>query len=475
MKKILLIMSLLIFQTTYSLSENTEICSNSPTELNEYFSTIINVLNKAQASNPQNSWWVKWLLDKTLDNWLWSASVLLFFSLDSISDFFANFIVIFHQSYIVRDWGKLKNFKPYLTNKFLQLGKNWWLYQALPENLKNDITQKSNKNPYFLLQFAWTNYANLIKFLRKNQLAIEQLYFKTVVTKDIGSCKNIDTTFIKHIEPLLWDFPINKNHVINLCENFKQNYLQPNWDEIVCDKDLKKIWTEWWAKLKQIWIMSEDTSDRYKCNWQRLLNAIFGSPIDSECKWYGNVKLVKWWHIWIKWKISIEWAGDIVFNMVTNSNKKIVDTSNFNPDFKLLKEIWNNLSWYFHSTKKLFSEIKKYPTTSKNLSPDKQDFIETINIISEKVSNYKKNMSVRIWWTYPGKIWKWIWPKFPELSYYIRKWICTISNNYPGCKEWSKNLNWLKLNTDPWIYENLVQTCENESPQKWNCKYPLQK
>ena len=469
MKRIFTILIIIISLFSVSFANSPIICSATPEKLTNYFSSIINLLNKAKSSNPTNNWWLVWLWQKTLQNGIWWASILLFFTFDWLSNFFQNFFVIFHQSYIVRDWVKLINFKPYLTNKFLELWKNGWLYKPLSDKIKSSLKEQEKSNIFFVLKFVWNNYKDFIKYLRKNQLALEELYFKIVVNKEISNCNNLDSTFIKEIEPLLGDFPISKQNLQKVCTFFKTAYLQSNWQEFICDKSLKETKKEL-SKLKNFSIISSDTAKRFKCNWQRLKNALFWSTISPECQNYWSVKLVKWWHVGIKWKINIEAAGDIIFNLTTNHKWKTIDTSNFNPDFSLLKIAWKKISNFFNSLKT--PEIKKYKTSKKNLITDKEDFINKINDITYTLSEAKKNTSVDFAWVYPGWIWKDVWPKFPILSYYIWKWICIISSNYPWCKEWLKFLSWLKLNTEPGIYENLVETCENESPHEWNCHYP---
>ena len=460
--------------STTLAQEQPPICFRSPDALNKYFSTIINVLNKVKSTNPQNSWWLKWLGEKTLQNGLGWASILLFFTLDWIWNFFANFFVIFHSYYIVRDWTKLINFKPYLTNKFLQLGKNWWLYQNIPSNTLESIKQLFKENPYFLL--IWDNittYADFIKYLWKNQLAVEELYFKALVSKDISNCSSLNTTFIKNIEPLLGDYPINKDHVNQLCTILRNKYLNW-WEEFKCDTSIQDFLKSL-NFIKNLWEKSKWATTRFECNRQRLKNALFWIEFkDPKCEKYGSVKVVKWFNVWVKWKINIQWAGDILFNLTTNSNKKIIDTENFNPDFSLFKVLWNKIKSGITDLWNTISDILTIKTKDKNPYTipisDKDEFKANISYIISTVSQNKKNMSVNLWWIHPWWIWKNIGPKFPELSYYIWKGICIIDPEKEWCKESWLNPNY-HLNTAPGIYQNLVSTCENESPNLGNCRY----
>ena len=470
MKKLIISIILVIF-TSFSFAETAPICSSTPSELTNYFSTILNVLNKVKQTNPENDWWLKWLLQKTLENGFWWPAILLFFWLEWFWNFFQNLFVIFHEEYVVRDWVKLINFKQYLTKKFLQIWENGWLYEDLPSNLKEDLQKKTN-NPYFLLKFNWNTYADFLKFLRYNQLAIESLYFSTVITKTIDNCNNVVNPFntkSKSTKTIPW-FLINTNHVKQLCNELKDTYLSWGVKEFDCESNLDKEIN----KFKQIWERSENANKRFECNWERLKNALFWTEFEKpECKWYWSVKVVKWWHIWVKWKVSIEWAWNIIFKATTDNTWSIIDTSNFNPDFSFFKTAIGVITWAANNILNTFKDLsQEKKIIRQNIINDKEDFINQINSLSSQISNYKKKYSLKQWGIFPGVVWKNIWSKFPQLSYYIWKWICLLSNTYPWCKEWNEMLNWLQLNQEPWIYENLVETCKNESPNKWTCEYP---
>ena len=143
MKKVIILITLIIF-TSFSFAETAPICSSTPSELTNYFSIILNILSKVKQTNPENDWWLKWLLQKTLENGFWWPAILLFFWVEWFANFFQNIFVIFHESYIVRDWVKLINFKQYLTKKFLQIWENGWLYEDLPSDLKEDLQKQIN-------------------------------------------------------------------------------------------------------------------------------------------------------------------------------------------------------------------------------------------------------------------------------------------------------------------------------------------
>jgi hypothetical protein len=236
-----------------------------------------------------------------------------------------------------------------------------------------------------------------------------------------------------------------------------KKYLKPNWDEYQCDPEFKKALD----KLKEIIDLSKkakNSTKRFECNYERLKNALFGSKIKQECKNYGSVQVVTWQHIWVKWQIKVQGAGKILINAITNSDKKTFDTSNFNPDFSFWWKLWNNVketfdyknenisfSWYARD--KFINEIKNITT---NIKKQKEEASTTLLQVSPE---FTQNLT----------------PQFPSLSEKIWIWICTIDSKYPGCNDLPSNIK-SKLPQN-WIYQNLVETCENQSPFIWRCRY----
>jgi len=445
MRKIFL--SLIISTTTflpfYTQAEQIPpICNSSPHELTDYFSSITSVLNQLDINFTTNSsswFWALW--EKIAQTWAWTIALFMTFWIDGfLHNIFPSFKIIFHEPYVVRDWVKLINFKKYITQTFLKAASKWILKEKIPSQTLEKIKATIKSNPYFLHEPEFQTYQQFFKYIRTNQQDIESLYL--LIIPRIVNKPSLTTTF-----------PINQQHLADIAKKFNK-YLDSNYKEYQCDIDLQKAI----KKIKEIIKLSKKSKwavDRFECNYKRLKNVLFWTPFNWNC-W--NVKLVEWRHIWVKWQIKVQGAWKILVNAVTNDGKKTFDTSNFNPSFRFSWKLWNNIKESFDS-KTSETNFAKYSETK---------FINEIKIITTNIKNQKEKAST-ILLHVSSEFTQNLTPQFPTLSEKIWIWICTIDTKYPWCNNLPSNTK-NKL-PQKWIYQNLVETCENQSPFIWRCRY----
>ena len=449
MKKIIILYTFTIFLLPFqSLCEQTPaICNSTPDQLRWYFSTIISVINQIKNNTTpnttnQSSWfWALW--EKLLQTWVWSITLLSTFWVNwFFHNFFASFIIIFHQQYIVRDWTQLINFKKYIGKAFLDIASKWILEKKIPQEKINQLKQTIENNPYFLhyLDTNTLTYKRFFQYIRDNQQDIESIYL-------------LVTTNMEKLPPLTTHFPINKNHLNAIKTNFMQVYLDSSGKEYKCDLDIHKAL----KKIKEIINLSKKSKNaisRFKCNYNRLKNVLFWTPFYWNC---GSVRLVEWWHIWVKWQIKVEWAWKILVNAITNDWKKVFDTSWFKPNFSFFKKLWSNIKKAIPFNYKTWTiSIATY---------QKEQFIKEISTITKNIKNQKSQASNILLYVSP-KFTENLTPQFPVLSEKIWIWICTIDSEYFWCDNLTDNKY-----PDKWIYQNLVETCENQSPFIGKCRY----
>ena len=83
----------------------------------------------------------------------------------------------------------------------------------------------------------------------------------------------------------------------------------------------------------------------------------------------------------------------------------------------------------------------------------------------------KEKEEIDVWFlkTDPTSFTHWVTSLFPTLSEKIRIATCTIDSKYPWCNDLPAYIkSQLPQN---WIYQNLVKTCENQSPFIGRCRY----
>jgi len=447
----IILISFLLISQTFAI-EN-EICNQSPQLLDNYFSSIISILDQATNKAQNQSSWIKALWAKLAQTGLWAIVIASIFWLEgTFSNFFPSFIIIFHQSYIVRDWAKLINFKKYITKTALELARKWALEENLPKNIKTQLEQISQNNIYILYKTSSlkniNNYENFLKFIYNNQIKVENIFFKAITSIQLN------TTFSGTNN----DFDPKK---INLLYNKLKNTYKPWGKEVKCELIVKYDF----KKFKNI-------TKRFDCNFQRLKNALFGTKFENkECENYWNVKLVKWWHIWVKWKISVQGMGKILIDATTETWAKLIDTSKFKTD--IFNQIIENLSHIKNNIKNLRESLKIKKITPTKINLEKvplNNFIDEINTITQTVSQSSQQASYILTKTDSTSFTFNLLPKIPNTSYYIWKSICTIDSKYPWCEDSSQKGIYFNY-PEKGIYQNLVETCENQSPFQWNCRY----
>ena len=468
MKKFLIILiSATLFLFSHSFAEEQPaICNQSPEFLDNYLSTVVNILNTPDKNKKNTPSWLKWLWSKIIQPSLWWAAVLWLFWGIWTSTFLYNFIVIFKQQYIVRDWVKLINFEQYISKKYLELARNW----TLSNNIPKEILDKVNKSPYLILKFQWKTYNDLLFYLWKNQKYLENIFFYTVVLKKKDFSLNKD--FLNFNLTLK-----NDSYRTNLENKLEKAY--PNRDH-VCSPSLIQALKNL-ANIKKLSENFEKIWKNFTCNLNRLKEALWISVSWNTNCW--SVKLVKDWKFWVKWKVNIEWVWKIALNATANNTWDIITMDKWMK--KALNYIWNTISAAKNAIKNFFSDnntkdknpkisffsaikdsFKWEKKSDVNISnKNEQLFTDKINSIWTTINTNYNLASTDLSKLNTNSFFNWVWPEFVKLSKSIWKWICTIDNEY----EWCDSLE--NISSQDWIYQNMVKTCENQSPHLWNCRY----
>jgi len=454
MRKIFL--SLIISTTTflpfYTQAEQiSPICNSSPHELTDYFSSITSVLNQLDINSTTNSsswFWALW--EKIAQTWVWSITLFMTFWIDGfLHNIFPSFKIIFHEPYVVRDWVKLINFKKYITQTFLKAASKWILKEKIPSQTLEKIKATIKSNPYFLHEPEFQTYQQFFKYIRTNQQDIESLYL--LIIPRIVNKPSITTTF-----------PINQQHLADIAKKFNK-YLDSNYKEYQCDIDLQKTI----EKIKEVIKLSKKSKwavDRFECNYQRLKNVLFESEIKKECKSYGAVQLAQTVDKRISTSIHIQNKKELkeIRNLIKSAIRKL---------FAKSAQTKNNPK----ETKQEKTKEKEEKKIVEFSSYQEDLFISEIEKLTKKMQIQKHNWSTALISVDP--VFANLTPQFPTLSEKIWIWICTIDTEYPWCNDLPSNTkNKLTSNTknkssQKEIYQNLVETCENQSPFIWRCRY----
>ncbi len=431
--------------------EKPPICYSSPEIVDKYLQDMVYVISLvSNAKSNSSGLWALW--KKVWDTWIWSLAVATMFASNWLWNFFQNFIIIFKWPDIVRDRVKITNFQQYITKNALELSSKWILNQNISNltAIKNYIKLKDS----FIIEPDWiTTYKDLFKYLWQNQILFEQIYYEKVVLKD--SVNAINHNVISTLLSNWYKFPINSNALFYVGNKF-DIYNKYNCNTFFDDfkKNLKHIiCSVWWKELSK-------ANDRFKCNYNRLLYVLELWPKPKNQCW--SVAIAKWIPLSkrVKSKVSVEWIWTLSYNNEWIQNWWTEDTQALNQMSKDLKKY----SWLINWIKELWSELnpsnwKAYKTFTWNVSPadyaiaKQTDFINyNLNAV---ISDYNEVKNITNWLE-PWNATHWITTLFPQISQQIDE---------------IRQKIWKSVSEKDTIYKNLEKTCQNQSPQKWNCSY----
>jgi hypothetical protein len=332
---------------------------------------------------------------------------------------------------------------------------SWVVTKNISQDLKQQIDNLSN-NKFFVLKFKWKTYKDVYSYIRTNQVAIEHIFFKTVVDEDKVSFK----------KKLNW-FVIDKWKVLQLSSELKSIYFN-NWEKIKCNHSFK----EFMSNIQNIVCVLAKNDldkifDRFSCNYNRLKEILWEW-------WWGNtncwsVKLQKEWTAWVKANMSIEW----IWKMTSSITKDWISSSSDFSEWKELlsdienkldelKSIWSSIIWMFKPIQwNVITQIPKNVTREFKADVDKTKSTEIIKINIKHIMDDFSEVSRMFLSSEPSKISQSLTNRFPIISKKIRTAICQIDSQQ--C-EWWWSSNW-------WLYQNIVDACEKQSPYIWSCRY----
>jgi len=402
------------------------------------------------SSGESNGRWLWALWNKLKDTWIGSLAVATMFASNGVWNMFQNFRIIFKWPHIVRDWVKITNFQQYITNKALKIASKWMLEQ----NIKN-ITKIKNYMDWkesFIIKFTGTTYKDLLEYLWRNQLFFEKLYYDEIVLRDNESTieKNINNNIIENG----WNYKINTNSLSSLdikLAVYNKYKCNTYWSDF--KKDLKHvICTIWWDKLSK-------ANKRFKCNYNRLLFVLNLWWSEGNC-W--SVKVKKWIPLSkrLKAKVSIEWIWKLSYNNRDARNWWTTDTKSLN---QMAKDV-RKYSWLWNGIKQLWSEInpsnwQTYRNFVWHVSPADYGVEKQVNFINtnlQAVIDDSNDVWYMLDWVEPWKATHGVTLLFPQISQKIDD---------------IRTKLWKTTSSKGTIYKYIEKTCQNQSPQKWNCSY----
>ncbi len=440
---------------------SSQVCNSSPQILIQYFSNVLSLLEKTNSSAPNKTLKEKWqaLWKKEVKEWLWNFRLLSLLSINWLKfDFMSSIYILTHERYIVRDWTKLVNFKNYISKTYEDLAKKHVIDVNIPKWLLGWIKSTIESNVFFIhkpnnLKTYW----DVIKYVWDNHQDVENMFFKLVMYKEK----------IKLKELIQKPYPVDKNHYNELYNILLNAYLDSDKKEFQCDKNVDKSL----KRIKDVFKISKKSKkaiERFKCNYKRLKAKIFWYPAPNCSK----KSLTKSWHLELKSKASAEWVWKLFLDSITETGTKLINTMNFHPEKDFLEQPFRKIKNYlikkiYLKTKDKWNKFQHKTVETPNIWWE--SFVNEIDFLSKKIIAQKLESSrllIKVDPTFTHDI----APKFTEISFRIWKAICMIDSKHPWCDD-SVN-RWIKFTIPKrWIYQNLVETCENQSPFIWDCRY----
>jgi len=479
-KKIVFLISFIIFSLPFfwfaldcsNLGQNKTkppICTSSPEVINKYLQDMVYIISLVNNAKSNSSWlWALW--NKIKDTWLGSLWVVTMFSSNGVWNFFQNFSIIFKDTHfsiifkdphIVRDRVKITNFQQYITKKALKIASKWILNQNI-ENIKEIINYIKWKDS-FIISFNWSTYKDLFRYLWKNQLFFEKVYYDKIVLKD--NINTIESNIISDNKKNNLNYIVNSNSLLNLDNKLKvydTKECNTSWNDFVAD--LKHvICTIWWDKLSK-------ANKRFKWNYRRLLYVLNLWWSDDkkhadDKKYADDFWSVAYVETWVgrnrlKFKAKVEWIWTLSY-----WNTKDWDPNWWTTDKESLKKIAKDLkkySWILGWIKEIWSELNPSNwNKNKNFKVSPVDYaitkqIDFVNTNLQAVIDDSNDVKTMLAWVEPWKATHGVTLLFPQIS----KEIDNIRNKIGKT-----------VTDDGTIYKNIEKTCQNQSPQRWNCSY----
>jgi hypothetical protein len=180
-----------------------------------------------------------------------------------------------------------------------------------------------------------------------------------------------------------------------------------------------------WSELKE-------ATNRFSCNYVRLLSTIK-----------------------LSWTIRPFNCGSTQIEPWTNYKDRLEVNWDLNDAVSTIKEIWSvwkvlyDSEWAKNSNKKQIEETQaveqetRIQTYTKNINP----FVDSMNSITEEIIKDLEEINTIYTNIEPSSITHWITELFPQIS----------KNVYETTK------------ITELIYNNTEYTCEQQSPQQWDC------
>lgn len=416
-------------QTSMDIPEKEQICYSSPDFLENYLSNVIWIISKSNVSSKNGVDWLTWLWAKALQTPIWAFVVASHFATSWLWNFFQNFLIIFEDTHIVRDWTKLINFKQYLSNYFLNAGWNAILFENI-DNF-NSVRNIIVSSDYFLIKFSWIEkYWDLFKYIWKNQVLLEKIYFDIVKKWDFNYDK-----VLKKFENSS-NFELNKQKIDEIVKKIKNEYYI-NWIKIECDS----TWDEFIFAIHNIVcnVWAEKTNEaveRFQCNYDRLKSVLWFGWSVWNC---GSVKQKDW--ISLNERVKIDWLGQSkeelkeLWKVITKKIPWKVKAG-LNELFLEKQDFWKDV------------QIKNVNNVAKIWE---ESFINDIVLISEKIIEDKNQVNSAFVRVEPWDFTHNTTILFPQISKKIYDIIDKIESNV-------------------WVLENTSTACENQSPFGKKCR-----
>jgi len=444
MKKLILIFSIPIFITTsFSFTCNEDwnsidnspkypICENTPNVIENYLSNITYIINLIPKWEKQKIKNIEWLWNSTLNTVIWAYEISENIFTDFGTNFFANFLILKEEKYIVRDWTKLLWIKNYISKKMLNKIKSININSNIPADNLEKIKNLISNNNSFVLKFYWTSYKELYNYIWSNQQAVEDVFFHLVVKND----DNFD--LVKNVKNN-WRYDINQEH-LNFMINQLKNAYKPWWKTPSCDTTwkqaldkIKYIVCNYWKKK------TNEALDRFSCNYKRLRNALFWEHNEANC---GSVQLKPF--VPLNQRVKIYWINKIM----KDARERYEEIKN------RLQEYDNQISDTM-KTKKLNSNLW-VSIEQKPFNIDKNMMLTNLSDISEKIIEEKNTLTKKLSDIEPSRTTHNITLKIVNIAknlYIIRKNIDGAWDDYEETAAWY-----------------MTETCNNQSPYVWKCK-----
>lgn len=426
------------------------ICEQTPQVIETYLSDSMYLINIASNWKPNYTKDVAGLWSKalnTLNTFEITNNVLWTF----FPNFFWNFKILFEEKYIVRDWTKLINFKEYISTKVNSSLSKWWLDESLSkEQLTNISKYIKTKNSFFMV-FKWTTKKELYKYLWKNQILMETIYYDLVrEKKDKNKVTSEITDKIQGEEGIL------KEHLNNVVNKLKSTYFSNNWNLPSCSTSYQQALQKIKIIVCKYWVNKvDDISKRFKCNYNRLKDALWLGTVSNNYN-CGSVQLAQ--NVPLKDRVQVnvhglEWlkrASEGILKAVNNATEEIKNAF----DEEAIKKR-AGISDSFNKNQDVNTAMN-IKVTQKPAELYKNMMISSIKQTSDKVIKNRDLITRKLQQANSNPYGWWATQQFVKLSKKIHKMIRKIDGD--------------KLDDEWTIEDNLVKACENQSPYVWTCR-----